>query len=86
MIMRYRKKPVEIDAFEYGFGERPEWFTEAIMNGDVYEQGGEGFYCTIKTLEGEMRGNKGDYIIKGIKGEIYPCKRDIFEASYEQVE
>ena len=39
----------------------------------------------IQTLEGEMRANIGDYIIKGIKGEFYPCKPDIFKASYEDV-
>lgn len=40
----------------------------------------------IPTLEGDMRANKGDYIIKGVRGEIYPCKPDIFEATYEAVE
>lgn len=42
--------------------------------------------CDIKTLEGVMHGDIGDYIIQGIKGEIYPCKPDIFEATYEAVE
>jgi hypothetical protein len=39
----------------------------------------------IQTLEGNMRGNVGDYVIKGVKGELYPCKPDIFEASYDAV-
>jgi len=39
----------------------------------------------IETLEGEMRATVGDYIIKGVKGEFYPCKPDIFEASYDEV-
>jgi hypothetical protein len=39
----------------------------------------------IKTLEGVMRGDMGDWIIKGVKGEFYPCKPDIFEATYESV-
>jgi hypothetical protein len=43
----------------------------------------EGLY--IMTLEGKMRANKGDWIIKGVKGELYPCKPDIFEATYEEV-
>ncbi|HBY3012886.1 TPA: hypothetical protein MJC92_004272 [Clostridioides difficile] len=42
--------------------------------------------CDLKTLEGTMRANKGDYIIQGVKGEIYPCKADIFEMTYEKVE
>ena len=42
-------------------------------------------YCIICTLEGDMRGNRGDYIIKGLRGELYPCKPDIFEKSYEKV-
>jgi hypothetical protein len=43
----------------------------------------EGLYIT--TLEGVMRADKGDWIIKGVKGELYPCKPDIFEMTYEQV-
>jgi hypothetical protein len=39
----------------------------------------------IETLEGNMTADKGDYIIKGIKGEFYPCKPDIFELTYEKV-
>ena len=42
------------------------------------------YETTIKTLEGAMKANKGDWIIKGIKGELYPCKPDIFEATYEE--
>jgi hypothetical protein len=40
----------------------------------------------VETLEGTMRGEPGDYLIKGVKGELYPCKPDIFEATYEPVE
>lgn len=43
-------------------------------------------YIEIKTLEGIMTANEGDYIIKGIKGEFYPCKEDVFKATYEKVE
>ena len=42
-------------------------------------------YCEIKTLEGVHRCNGGDYVIKGIKGELYPCKADIFNQTYEEV-
>jgi len=40
----------------------------------------------IETLEGKMKANKGDWIIKGVKGELYPCKPDVFEMTYEKVE
>ncbi len=86
---RFRKKPVVIDAFRIrreGPTPTPDWFTEALMTGNVWYQGGEDFYFTIKTLEGEMRANIGDWIIRGVQGELYPCKPDIFEATYELVD
>jgi hypothetical protein len=62
----------------------PGWFREEIKKGNIRE-----LPCTlefsIKTLEGTMLAKEGDYVIKGIKGEVYPCKADIFEASYEEV-
>jgi hypothetical protein len=87
--MRYRKKPVVIEAFRYGIDPEPDWFKEALRYGNVY-------YntwipedpipeCYIKTLEGIMTCNAGDYLIRGIIGELYPCKPDIFEATYEAV-
>jgi hypothetical protein len=88
--MRYRKKPVVIEAFQIGAGDptaaRPSWFVAAIQRGQVWFQGGDGPYYTIKTLEGEMRANHGDWIIRGVKGELYPCKPDIFAATYEPVQ
>lgn len=79
---KYRKKPVIIEAFRYYIDPRPDWFCDKVSTNDIitYET-----YCEIKTLEGVMRGDKEDWIIKGIKGEIYPCKPDIFEKSYEEV-
>lgn len=87
----YTKKPVTIESFQLTkeYFENPDWFPlpawfkEAIECGNAYGQGGDKPYYTIKTLEGDMRASIGDYIIKGIKGEIYPCKPDIFEASYD---
>ena len=91
--MKFRKKPVVIEAFIYGLHVSPPWFLDAIIAGTVaYEWRGsdpkkfppDGL--KIKTLEGEMRSSYGcEYIIKGIKGEIYPCDPDIFEATYEPV-
>ncbi len=88
----YRKKPVVIEAFRLGHDAMPDWFCDArtanrvtTHNADGRWSGGPD-YCLIGTLEGEMRGEFGDYIIRGVKGEIYPCKPDIFAATYEAVE
>ena len=78
--MKYRKKPVEVEAFRYGYDDEPGWFLNSGMVKDIQNE-----YCTICTLEGDMRGNRGDYIIKGLRGELYPCKPDIFEKSYEKI-
>lgn len=76
--MKYRKKPVVVEAIQY---------TDNNLL-DVVKFCGEGntifdYYLYIVTLEGNMRVSKGDYIIKGIHGEFYPCKPDIFEETYE---
>lgn len=85
--MKYRKKPVVIEAFRWtGIPyqtEDPIWCVDAINRGDiVFSPNGS---MVIKTLEGWIFATSGDYIIKGIKGELYPCKPDIFEASYEEL-
>ena len=87
---RYRKKPVEIEAFKW-IGDSnsiqyPIWFRLAIERGSIWfaEDGLNGKQeMIIRTLEGNHRAKVGDYIIKGVKGEIYPCKPDIFEMTYE---
>ena len=96
MIKKYIKKPVEVKAIQlkedniievFDFldeanyeetksAEELEDFSKAML-----EQG----YIEIETLEGMMKASFGDYIIKGIKGEFYPCKPDIFKATYEEV-
>jgi hypothetical protein len=88
--MKYRKKPVVIEAFQLG-ESWPDWFHDRHVlnevtthNEDDRWRGGPD-YALIHTLEGVMRAEKGDWIIKGVKGEIYPCKPNIFEATYEQV-
>lgn len=89
-MAKYRKKPVVIDAVLYSgyngnsfvFDEAPEWFTNSI--GDyslVFDNSDE--QLKVNTLEGEMIVSPGDYIIRGVKGEIYPCKPDIFEMTYD---
>ncbi|EUJ24751.1 hypothetical protein PGRAN_02610 [Listeria grandensis FSL F6-0971] len=94
--MKYRKKPVEIEAFvwtgNFEQKEDPVWIVQAIDSGTVviphYEDSAAkyGFLAMeIKTLEGVMIAKQGDYVIQGVQGEIYPCKPDIFEATYEKV-
>lgn len=89
--MRYRKKPIVIDAFRWVAGpyqqEDPSWIIDKIKSGEVYfdKKGTPEVTLKINTLEGTMTANQGDYIIKGIKGEIYPCKPNIFEETYEEV-
>lgn len=87
-MAQYRKKPVVIEAFRWTGDldqtEDPEWIIDAIRSGDVFFDTNTGT-MKIKTLEGTMSVLPGEWIIKGIKGEIYPCKPDIFLATYELV-
>ena len=86
--MKFRKKPIEVEAFRLFFHPYPEWFFDQLRAGNVslVLNGTRSKHVKIRTLEGEMCAHKGDYIIRGVKGEIYPCKADIFEATYEKVE
>ncbi|KUP22405.1 hypothetical protein AWJ19_27695 [Paenibacillus sp. DMB5] len=78
--MKYRKKPVVIEAWQNADDTGwPDWLDDADAG---REPGG---VILINTLEGVMRADLGDWIIRGIKGEVYPCKPDIFEATYEPV-
>ncbi|EOY7170797.1 TPA: hypothetical protein ACKOO0_003736 [Clostridioides difficile] len=87
-MAKFKKKPVEVEAFRLGYDIEPEWFFEnSRVCNFIQEKCIDGnVSCDLKTLEGTMRANKGDYIIQGVKGEIYPCKADIFEMTYEKVE
>jgi len=93
-MAKYRKKPIVIEAFRMGIDPQPDWFVDKVINNEIItnsddiDEGPFSFrktYCDIKTLEGVMRGDFGDYIIQGIQGEVYPCKIDIFEQTYEPV-
>lgn len=81
--MRYRKKPVEVEAMRVAWGSS---VTDVINFVGVANFLTEGNDYYIKTLEGNMRISVGDYIIRGVNGEFYPCKPDIFEKTYEKVE
>jgi hypothetical protein len=83
-MARYRKKPVEIEAWRFA----GSWASAyEIINQDasmVWQSGDDDQGLVfINTLEGQMRADPGDWIIRGVQGEFYPCKPDIFEATYE---
>ncbi|KGL44498.1 hypothetical protein EP56_07815 [Listeriaceae bacterium FSL A5-0209] len=87
--MKYRKKPVEVEAFQFDpdkNAREPDWFWLGIGTGVIAAQyQGSVQSWHIETLEGLMQISKGDWIIRGVKGELYPCKPDIFEMTYEAV-
>jgi len=97
--MKFRKKPVEIDAMQWdgtAAGSRSiiEWilgggksasYRCADPNRCAENDGDSPHWIVIRTLEGDMSASVGDWIIRGVQGEFYPCKPDIFEATYERV-
>lgn len=80
-MAKYRKKPVVIEAIKYD-GDNKVEIQEFV---DKYLDMTEEMQLKIDTLEGVMLANVGDYIIRGVNGEYYPCKPDIFEKTYEMV-
>lgn len=85
--MKYRKKPVVIEAFRIGLDYIPDWFMDRVSdNSIILRTNAAGTGCEINTLEGTMRADPGDWIIKGVEDEIYPCKPDIFAKTYEAAE
>jgi len=100
-MAKYKKKPVEIEAVQWQengiLSETPNWISVALAKnfpignskpkkdeiGAIYRFADE---IHISTLEGVMKATKGDYIIRGVEGELYPCKPNIFEKTYEAVE
>lgn len=95
MVMKAKKKPVVIEFIQFNgnsnLKEIEEWMGKElkykVFSDSAYEagQGAPYFSIFIPTLEGEMRADPHDYIIKGVNGEFYPCKPDIFEKTYEIV-
>lgn len=82
-----------IEAFKFYEDIMPDWFMDKVSSNEVtlhnclnHPHSPELASCDIHTLEGVMSARSGDYIIKGVQGEIYPCKPDIFEATYEVVQ
>ena len=88
MIKKYMKKPVIIEALQWTGMNRAEMMNfchDAKLNYSGDNEASIEVELFIQTLEGDMHANKGDYIIKGVRGEFYPCARDIFEETYEEV-
>jgi hypothetical protein len=93
MVRQFRKKPIVIEARQLNgntFHDVRRWINESGKTGEwCWDPDDDHFiverYLNIDTLEGYMKAQDGDWIIKGIKGEFYPCKPDIFEATYEEV-
>ena len=86
--MKYRKKPIVIEAIRFcGFDGSSDFIPQelAIFLEDAVTSSGDDALF-IHTLEGDMRADVGDWIIRGVNGEFYPCKPDIFEKTYELVE
>ena len=90
---RYRKKPVVIEAMQVlddlrNHVEIRRWAESTTPEGEQIPVSITAFDSTmvIHTLEGDMRASIGDYVIRGVQGEFYPCKSDIFEATYERVD
>lgn len=82
-MSKFRKKPVVIEAVQFRAGEQPGELAGDVTAGRIrYPEDGT---MLIETLEGVMCAQPGDWIIRGVKGEIYPCKPDIFVATYEEV-
>lgn len=91
ILKKYRKRPVEIEAIQLHMSNMDALITQMRREGIEVSTHSEPPMraitgIAIKTLEGTMVGNIGDYIIKGIQGEYYPCKPDIFEKTNKAVE
>ena len=87
MPKKYRKKPVVIEAIQWdGKNDREimAFYGGGLCTRESFFE--EEKFLEIPTLEGVLQASVGDYIIKGVQGEFYPCKPDIFEVTYEKVE
>lgn len=91
--MKFRKKPVEVEAVEIATILRivnlgavrtllPFWVERALQDSRIIPTSGG---LSVQTLEGTMRGKPTDWLIKGVKGELYPCDHEIFKETYDPV-
>ena len=88
---KFRHKPTEVEAVpvrkilqaaKRGIAESPAWLQKAYDSGKIALAAD---YLLITTLEGQVRAKVSDWLIRGVQGELYPCSRDVFEASYEEI-
>jgi len=84
MSQKYRKLPVEIEAVKYCKDKIADTLDFVPADKIYYDSDVNDYF--IRTLEGDHKCTEGDYIIKGVAGEFYPCKPDIFKATYEPAE
>ena len=82
--MKYVKKPIPVEAFCPAEHQAPEWFNNHPFKIIQCEDGKA--RIVLSTLEGDMACTENDYIIQGVDGELYPCRRDIFLKTYEKFE
>jgi len=85
-MKKYRKKPVVIEAIEFTTETKDQVYNFVTCNKSASFAGTSQPTLKIQTLEGIMTATEGDWIIKGVRGEFYPVKPDIFEETYEMVE
>lgn len=87
MIKRYVKKPIAIEAIQWDGTNTSELLKFSRDVRFIYHEGEKDLetQCYVHTREGDLYAKIGDYIIKGIKGEVYPCAQLIFEETYEEV-
>lgn len=85
-MTKYRKKPVVVEAFELGNDDIPNWFFSKQFEDDDYRVEIGKWACIIHETWGTKRVNNGEMIIKGTHGEIYSCKKEIFEATHDPVD
>jgi len=86
LAKKYRKKPVVIEAAQFDGSERSIVEILALQSDKTKVLREDAGDLMIPTLEGLMRASVGDYVIRGVQGELYPCKPDIFEQTYDLVE
>ena len=87
--MRYRKKPVEIEAWQFlgTLDNAPSWVKDSdAVHFEYVENDPDSSFLIIETLEGNHKATIQDFIIQGVRGELYPCKPDIFVATYDAVD
>ena len=77
-VRKFIKKPIEVEAFQFGVDETPEWALKKIIRYDYSR-------ACIETLEEDMWFYVGDYVIKGVANECYPCRKTVFEETYTEI-